>query len=69
MDLNVVVEFEGVGQTFKPKGEVIRCKDCKHCNREMAVGEWEGSCRYWNTHSVMLNDFCSRAERKDDETD
>ena len=50
-------------------GELIRCKDCKHCNREMAVGEWEGSCRYWNTHSVMLNDFCSRAERKDDETD
>jgi len=48
--------------------QVIRCKDCKHCNREMAVGEWEGSCRYWNTHSVMLNDFCSRAKRKEEWT-
>ena len=45
---------------------VIRCKECKHCNREIALGEWEGSCRYWNTHSVMLNDFCSRAKRKEE---
>ena len=46
---------------------VIRCKDCRHCNRELALGKWEGSCKYWNTHSVMLNDFCSRAKRKNDE--
>ena len=48
---------------------VIRCRDCKHCRRELAQGKWEGSCRYWNTHSVMLNDFCSYGERKDNETD
>ena len=46
---------------------VIRCRDCKHCRRELAQGKWEGSCRYWNTHSVMLNDFCSYGERKDNE--
>ena len=46
---------------------VIRCKDCKHCRRELAQGKWEGSCRYWNTHSVMLNDFCSYGEREDNE--
>ena len=45
---------------------VVRCKDCRRCNREIAVGEWEGSCRYWNTHSVMLDDFCSRAKRKEE---
>ena len=45
---------------------VMRCKDCKHCIRELAQGKWEGSCRYWNTHSVMLNDFCSYGERKEE---
>lgn len=45
--------------------EVVRCKDCKYLNSDIAMGEWEGSCRYWNTHSVMLNDFCSYGERKE----
>ena len=60
-----VSEFE----SMKENTELIRCKDCQHCRRELAQGKWEGSCRYWNTHSVMLNDFCSYGERKDNETD
>ncbi len=41
--------------------EVVNtCESCSYCNRDLAVGKWEGSCRYWNTHSVMLNDWCSR---------
>ena len=43
---------------------VVRCKDCHYCNTDIAVGGWYGSCRYWNTHSVMDNDFCSRGRLK-----
>ena len=45
--------------------EVVRCKDCKYLNEDLAVGEWDGSCRYWNTHSVLYSWFCSQGERKD----
>ena len=66
--------YQAMSSAFKhaPKVDavlVIRCRDCKHCRRELAQGKWEGSCRYWNTHSVMLNDFCSYGERKDNEDD
>ena len=44
--------------------ELTRCKDCIKCNTELASGGWYGSCRYWNTHSVMANDFCSRGEKE-----
>ncbi len=44
---------------------VIRCADCKYLNEDLAVGEWDGSCRYWNTHSVLYSWFCSQGERKD----
>ena len=34
MDLNGVVEFEGAGGvSFKPHGELIRCRNCKHWDR------------------------------------
>lgn len=57
LDLTAVVEFEGIGQKFKPHEEIVRCKDCDHwvwpntCGREVIT-------RY-------ENDFCSRAERKE----
>ena len=44
---------------------VVRCADCKYLNEDLAVGEWDGSCRYWNTHSVLYSWFCSQGERKD----
>lgn len=41
--------------------EVVNtCATCAYCNRDIAVGGWNGSCRYWNTHSVMFDDWCSR---------
>ena len=45
--------------------EVVRCKDCRYCRTEYGRGKWYGSCLYWNTHSVMDNDYCSRFERLD----
>lgn len=44
---------------------VVRCADCKYLNEDLAVGEWDGSCRYWNTHSVLYSWFCSQGDRKD----
>lgn len=48
---------------------VMRCKDCKHCNTDWAMGVWYGSCRKWNTHSVMADWFCVQGERKEDGKD
>lgn len=46
---------------------VVRCKDCKHCNTDWAMGKWYGSCKEWNTHSVMADWYCVNGKRKDDE--
>ena len=50
---------------------VIRCKDCKYATKVYRLDlpwltQWEYSCRYYNTHSVMGDDWCSRAERKEE---
>lgn len=50
----------------EPKGELIRCKDCKYCEKTDWLNEWYGLCRYYNSHSVQADDFCSRAERKEE---
>ena len=54
--------------------EIIRCKDCKHFERNIPCvgGQYDG-CEEWldngNESCVDENDFCSRAERREDETD
>ena len=49
--------------------ELIRCKDCKHWQYESCFVESE-EC---DADSIILDrfafDFCSRAERRTDETD
>ena len=45
---------------------VVRCKDCKHFMEfEKPLGKWQGLCHYYNAHSVMKNDFCSRANKNE----
>lgn len=44
---------------------VVLCKDCKSCNTDIAVGGWYGMCAFWNGHSVMADDYCSRFQNKD----
>ena len=46
---------------------VVFCRDCKSCNTDIAVGGWYGTCAYWNGHSVMADDYCSRFRNKDSE--
>lgn len=49
--------------------ELIRCKDCKHWQYESCFAESEEG----DADSIILDrfafDFCSRAERRNDETD
>ena len=68
-----IVRYETDGSIVKcyDAGELIRCKDCKYAQKIFLknlpwVTQWEYSCRYFNTHSVMGDDFCSRAERKEE---
>ena len=50
---------------------VIRCKDCKHYyEKEWVVGGGSyTSCWYQTIANAQPNDFCSRAERRNGETD
>lgn len=43
--------------------EVVRCKDCKFCER-INVGLFEAKCGEFDLIRG-LNDYCSRGERKD----
>lgn len=48
---------------------VIRCYECKYFT-EFEKGfssDWDGSCRYWNTHSTVYSNFCGCAARMDEE--
>ena len=40
--------------------EIIQCKDCTKYDKH------DHRCKHWN-HGVVVNDFCSRAERRTDE--
>lgn len=44
---------------------VIRCYECKYF-MEFEKGfssDWDGSCRYWNTHSTVYSNFCGCGAR------
>ena len=42
---------------------VVRCAECKYLDKSLAMGGWDGSCRYWNTHSTVYSGFCSFGEK------
>lgn len=56
----------------EPKGELVRCKDCKYY-RIYKHTDWTvelcGRIRTTMADPVKEDDFCSKAERKDNETD
>ena len=46
---------------------VVRCYECKYFT-EFEKGfssDWDGSCRYWNTHSTVYSNFCGCGARMD----
>lgn len=48
---------------------VIRCYECKYFT-EFEKGfssDWDGSCRYWNTHSTVYSNFCGCGARMGEE--
>ena len=50
---------------------VVRCKDCKYAIKLDRLDlpwltQWDYSCKYYNMHFVMGDDYCSRAERKEE---
>ena len=57
------------GGYFEPVTELIRCKDCKHWQYDSCFVESEEG----DADSIILDrfafDFCSRAERRNDEAD
>lgn len=56
------------GQSVMPKQELIRCKDCKHYyEKDWVVGGGSyTTCWYQTIANAQPNDFCSRAERKEE---
>ena len=49
---------------------VIRCKDCKHCMIfSMFTSKWYVCCRNEKGVNVKADDFCSYAERGNNEAD
>lgn len=57
-------------EQFNDAVPVIRCKDCKHMGDVYLVSlPWleqkEHRCRYWE-HPTTPDDYCSRAERKEE---
>lgn len=58
LDLSAVIEFDGIGgSSFKPHGELIRCKDCAFYQHRR--------CAAWGD-DMDANGYCSHAERKTD---
>lgn len=49
----------------EPKGELIRCKDCKYYNPQQhyceGIGNWFGYVGEWSD-----NGYCYKAERKEE---
>ena len=59
-DAGVVVPaiYEKIKSLPSAQPEIIRCKDCKKYDTH------DHRCKHWN-HGVVVMDWCSRAERKD----
>ena len=68
----VVIEEENAVFYCEPIDELIRCKDCKHC-RTYYHGEnmpFSYACdRLYLTNNLSNTDYCSRAERKEENND
>lgn len=63
------IQFEGYGKWMEKEPEQIRCKECRF-NYGIAAGEEFNPddivCTYFETDGMNENDYCSRAERKEE---
>ena len=49
-------------------GEIVRCKDCKHYIKSLALNRMCCYVHLLSPHAMREDDFCSLGERKDNET-
>ena len=66
-ELNFTEIREALADVPSAQPEIIRCKDCKHGSPNGKYGCRVYHYRRYETHDMKPDDFCSRAERKQDE--
>lgn len=59
-------EFMAVKGEPKLKKELIRCKDCKHYGKNSGLYECNCFMANWFKRYQHDDDYCSRAERKEE---
>jgi len=59
-----IKDSDGIDCYIK-KGEIVRCKDCKHCESAPKWKDFELGCMLRREYTTAT-DYCSQAERKDD---
>lgn len=64
---DVLMYLEEVKNVLKRVESQGTCRTCRYNDVENAIGPWDGSCKYWNTHSVLFDDFCSRYVHREQE--
>lgn len=58
---------EGIIANLPPaQPEIIRCKDCKYASPNGKYGCKAYHFKQYETHEMKADDFCSRAERRQD---
>lgn len=61
--------IDGVIAKTTPTQELIRCKDCKYFTRDSITGvtiPGTEYCIFTMNNRIEENDYCSRAERKEE---
>lgn len=61
----IIIEEKLLGGMYAQefRGELIRCKDCKHCEYPESEKEW---CKKGHLHGNAETWFCADGERKSD---
>ena len=71
--IEMIIEYITGGtdyQYFDNRGVLIRCKDCKYCDKGIDEdGKPFLKCLGWVYGGTSETDFCSHAERRQHETD
>lgn len=69
-DVTHAVNFEKFAEDSYYEKEQVHCKECKHCMIfSMFTSKWYVCCRNEKGVDVKADDFCSYAERGNNEAD
>lgn len=62
-DIEDIYKYEGITYGLEKSEELIRCKDCKHYERE--TKETVSWCRRFGLKGLPEDAYCFKAERKE----